>query len=282
MKPRSQYLPTIGTTPAYTRSRSSGNVGNVVNSSNSGFLANSGQQAAIFSLPLDISWAPDLWGKVRNEVRGAEYSAQVSAADLENERLTEQASLAEYFFKNIHGQDALLKLYAETIDADKNALDRTQALYDTGVDDKISVVEARNTLQSAQSAALNLGIARAQYEHAIAVLVGKAASDFSIPNRPITTAPPPIPLGMPSQLLQRRPDIAAAERTMAAANSQIGVAYAAYYPSLTLSASGGVESLSFANFSMAQPVLVCRPINIGDDLRWWPSSRHGKSICSDL
>ncbi len=238
---RSQYFPTIGTTPAYTRSRSSGNVGNVVNSSNSGFLANSGQQAAIFSLPLDISWAPDLWGKVRNEVRGAEYSAQVSAADLENERLTEQASLAEYFFE-IHGQDALLKLYAETIDADKNALDRTQALYDTGVDDKISVVEARNTLQSAQSAALNLGIARAQYEHAIAVLVGKAASDFSIPNRPITTAPPPIPLGMPSQLLQRRPDIAAAERTMAAANSQIGVAYAAYYPSLTLSASGGVES----------------------------------------
>jgi NodT family efflux transporter outer membrane factor (OMF) lipoprotein len=104
------------------------------------------------------------------------------------------------------------------------------------------VVEAQATLQQAQAAMTNLGILRAQYEHAIAVLIGKPASGFSLPIRPITTAPPPIPIGMPSQLLQRRPDVAAAERTMAAANAELGVAYSAFYPSLTLSASGGFES----------------------------------------
>jgi NodT family efflux transporter outer membrane factor (OMF) lipoprotein len=117
-----------------------------------------------------------------------------------------------------------------------------RAAYDTGVGDQISVVEAQTTLDSAQSAAINLGIARAQYEHAIATLTGKPASTFSIPVEPRTSVPPPIPVGLPSQLLERRPDIAAAERNMAAANAQIGVAYAAFYPALTLSAGGGVES----------------------------------------
>jgi len=244
---RSQYFPTLGTTPAFSRQRSSANLGNSANAANaggSGVITNSGQQSTLYSLPLDVSWVPDLWGKVRNEVRASQYSAQVSAADLENERLTEQANLAQYFFE-IRGQDALIQLYAGTIKADQNAFDRTRALYETGVDDKISMIEAQNTLESAQSAATNLGILRAQYEHAMAVLVGKAASDFSIPFRPITTAPPPIPIGMPSLLLERRPDVAAAERTMAAANAQIGIAYAAYYPTLTLSADGGIESSAF-------------------------------------
>jgi len=243
---RSQYFPTIGTTPSYGRQRSSGNLVNSANASGSGVITNTGQQSVLYSLPLDVSWAPDLWGKVRNEIREAAYSAQVSAADLENERLTEQASLAEYFFE-IRGQDALIQLYAKTIEADKKALDLTKGLYETGIDDRISVVEAQNTLESAESAATNLGILRAQYEHAMAVLVGKAASDFSIPSRPLTTAPPPIPIGVPSQLLQRRPDVAAAERTMAAANANIGVAYAAYYPALTLSPTGGVESSLLKN-----------------------------------
>lgn len=237
---RSQYFPTVGTTPAFTRQHSSANLGNSANSANaggSGGATNSGQVSNFYSLPFDVSWVPDLWGKVRNEVRASQYSAQVSAADLENERLTEQANLAQYFFE-IRGQDALIQLYASTIKADQNALDRTRALYETGVDDKISMIEAQNTLESAQSAATNLGILRAQYEHAMAVLVGKAASSFSIPFRPITTAPPPIPIGMPSLLLERRPDVAAAERTMAAANAQIGISYAAYYPTLTISASG--------------------------------------------
>jgi NodT family efflux transporter outer membrane factor (OMF) lipoprotein len=178
---------------------------------------------------------------VRNTVRAGQYTAQLTAADLENERLTEQASLAEYFFE-IRGQDALQKILNDTVDADRKALEAVTAAYDTGVGDRISVVEAQTTLESAQSAAINLRIARAQYEHAIAMLTGKPASTFSIPVEPKTSAPPPIPVGLPSQLLERRPDIAAAERNMAAANAQIGVAYAAFYPALTFSASGGVES----------------------------------------
>jgi NodT family efflux transporter outer membrane factor (OMF) lipoprotein len=183
--------------------------------------------------------------------QGAQYCARQPiqrpvAADLENERLTEQASLAQYFFE-IRGQDALQQILDATVDADKKAVDSEQARYDTGVDDEISLVEAKTTLAQAQSAAINLGIARAQYEHAIAMLVGKTASSFSLPVKPILTAPPPIPIGLPSQLLERRPDIAGAERTMASANAQIGVAYAAYYPALTLSASGGVESSALKN-----------------------------------
>jgi NodT family efflux transporter outer membrane factor (OMF) lipoprotein len=179
-------------------------------------------------------------------VRASQYAAQLSAADLENERLTEQASLAEYFFE-IRGQDALQKLLDGTVVADRKALELQQSRYDTGVGDQISVVEARATLESAQSAALNLGIARAQYEHAIAMLIGKPASVFSIPVEPRTSAPPPIPVELPSQLLERRPDIAAAERNMAAANAQIGVAYAAYYPALTLAATGGMQSSALKN-----------------------------------
>jgi NodT family efflux transporter outer membrane factor (OMF) lipoprotein len=233
---RSQYFPTVGVGGSYTRSRASSNVGASQNTNASG-----GRQSQIFSLPADVSWEPDLWGKVRNTVRASQYAAQLSAADLENERLTEQASLAEYFFE-IRGQDALQKLLNETVVADKKALDAQQAAYDTGVGDQISVVEAQTTLASAQSTAINLGIARAQFEHAIALLIGKPASTFSIPVTPKTSAPPPIPVGLPSQLLERRPDIAAAERNMAAANAQIGAARAAYYPALTISGTGGVES----------------------------------------
>jgi NodT family efflux transporter outer membrane factor (OMF) lipoprotein len=130
----------------------------------------------------------------------------------------------------------------DTVESDKKSLELTQALYDTGIDDQISVVQAQTALQSTQAAAINLGIARAQFEHAIALLIGKSPSEFSIPVRPMTTAPPPIPIGVPSQLLERRPDIAAAERNMATANAAIGIAYTAYYPSLTLSATGGFES----------------------------------------
>jgi NodT family efflux transporter outer membrane factor (OMF) lipoprotein len=180
-------------------------------------------------------------------VRESQYAAQVSAADLENERLTEQASLAEYFFE-IRGQDQLQQIYNDTVEADQKALELTRALYETGVDDQISVVEAETTLQSVEAGATNVGIARAQYEHAIAVLIGKSPSTFSIPVKPMTVAPPPIPIGVPSQLLERRPDIAAAERTMAGANAAIGIAYAAYYPNLTLSAEGGFDSSSFANW----------------------------------
>jgi len=122
-----------------------------------------------------------------------------------------------------------------------------QARYETGIDAAISVSQAQNTLESVQAQAINVGLARAQFEHAIATLIGKSASSISISVKPMTTAPPPIPIGVPSELLERRPDIAAAERSMAEANAQIGIAYAAYYPALTLSATGGLESSTFAN-----------------------------------
>jgi len=233
---RSQLFPTISVGPSYTRSQSSSNLGSGATSSNE-----SGQQSQVFSLPGEVSWEPDLWQKVRNTIRAAQYQAQVSAADLALEQLTEQASLAEYFFE-IRGQDALQTILDGAVNADKKSLDAEQGRYDTGVDDQISLVQAQTTLAAAQSAAINNKIARAQYEHAIALLIGKPASEFSIPVVAKTTAPPPIPVGLPSQLLERRPDVAAAERTMASANAQIGVAYAAYYPTLTISGSGGFES----------------------------------------
>ncbi len=244
---RSQYFPTLTVAPAFNRSRTSGNLNTApVNTSGTGTAAKQ-LQSTVYSLPLEASWEPDLWGKVRNTVRQAQYAAQVSAADLENERLTEQASLAEFFFE-IRGQDQLQKIFDDTVAADQKAYDLTRALYEAGIDDQISVVEAETTLHSAQAGATNVGIARAQFEHAIAVLIGKAASDFSIPVKPMTVAPPPIPLGMPSELLERRPDVAAAERTMAEANATIGIAYAAYYPNLTLTAAGGFESSSFQHW----------------------------------
>ena len=171
-------------------------------------------------------------------------AAQVSAADMENERLAEETSLAQYYFE-IRGQDQLQKVLDDTVIADRKSFDLTQSLYETGVTDQISVVEARSTLESAQASATSVHLLRAQYEHAIAMLIGQPASSFSIPVRPMTAVPPPIPVGLPSQLLQRRPDIAAAERNMASANAAIGVAYAAFFPTVTLSMTGGLDSSSW-------------------------------------
>jgi NodT family efflux transporter outer membrane factor (OMF) lipoprotein len=233
---RSQLYPTLTTAPSCQRSRSSANLGKEIAGS-----SGAGSQSSLTTLPLTASWEPDLWGKVRNEIRSEQYSAQLSAADLENERLTEQATLAIVYFE-IRGQDALTKLYQDTVDADKKAYDIAKSGYDVGTVDQITVVEAENTLENAQSAMINLGVARAQDEHAIAMLIGTNPSDFHIDVKPLTATPPPIPIGVPSQLLERRPDIAGAERTMAASNAQIGVAVAAFYPNLTLSAEGGLES----------------------------------------
>jgi NodT family efflux transporter outer membrane factor (OMF) lipoprotein len=235
---RALYYPTVNAGPSYSRTHTSANLGPTSTT------ANPGKTSQIYSLPLDVSWTPDLFGRIRNQVHAAQYTAQVSAADLVNERLVEQADLAEFYYE-IRGQDALIDLWTKTVAYYQKSLDLTQAQYDTGVGDQISVVEARTALQSAQATLTNLEISRAQFEHAIAVLLGKPASAFSMPRRAITTAPPPLPIGVPSLLLQRRPDVAAAERTMAAANANLGVAYTAFYPNLTLSASGGFESYFF-------------------------------------
>ncbi len=238
---RSQYWPTLTFAPSWSRQKTSGNL-------RSSTYANTGATSTIWQAPLDASWSPDLWGKVRNEVRSAEYAAQISAADLAYETLTEQASLAEYYFE-IRGQDELQVILNQTVDADQKALDANQGAYQAGTGDYISVVEARATLQAAQSAATNVGLARAQYEHAIAVLLGKVATDFSIPVKPMIYSPPPIPTGVPSQLLERRPDIAAAERTLAEANATIGIGYGAFFPQVTLSASGGTEASNIARMA---------------------------------
>ena len=234
-----QYYPTVSVGAGVTRSRSSSNTGS--GTAGTGGTSNSGGDIAEFSTPVDISWAPDLFGRVRNTVREFQAAAQVSAADLENERLLEQATLAETYFQ-IRGQDELQRVLNATVQADEELVKLAQARYDTGTDTEVSVQQAIQTLESARAAATNVGIARAQYEHAIATLLGKTATDFTIPVRPLLVQPPAIPTGTPSQLLERRPDIAAAERQMASANAVIGIGYAAFYPSLTLSASGGFAS----------------------------------------
>ena len=234
---RSQYWPTITLGPSWSRSRNSAN--QRVSST-----ATTGTTTSLWTVPLDVSWAPDIWGKIRNEVREAQYAAQVSADDLQLEKLTEQASLAQFYFE-IRGQDMLQQILDQTVAADQKALDSTQGAYDAGVGAYISVVAARHPLLRAQSAATNVGLLRAQYQHAIAMLLGKVATDFSIPVRPMTYTPPPIPTGVPSQLLERRPDVAAAERTLAEANATIGVGYGAFFPQFNISASGGLESATF-------------------------------------
>ena len=234
---RSQYWPTITAGPSWSRSRSSANLRN-------SSQANTGSTSTLWSLPLDVSWTPDLFGKIRNEVHSAEYGAQVSVADLELEKLVVQSSLAQYYFE-LRGQDMLQQILNQTVEVNQKALDVTQGAYDAGVGDYIAVVEAKTTLKSAQSSAINVGLSRAQYEHAIATLVGKPASDFSIPVKPMLYTPPTIPTGVPSQLAERRPDIAAAERTLAQANATIGIGYGAFFPQITLSAGGGFQSSNF-------------------------------------
>jgi len=247
---KSQYYPTVTVDPSFTRSKSPstlhGSSTSATSAASSGVTTNSGTTSTVMSLPFDVSWEPDLWGKIRNTVSECQFATQVSAADLENERLTEQADLAEYYFQ-LRGQDALQDLYNKTVEADQKSLDLTKALYETGIDNDESVAQAEVTLENAQETSTGIATNRAIYEHAIATLIGQPASTFSLPVKALTTPVPPIPVGLPSQLLQRRPDIAAAERTMAEANALIGVEKAAYYPSLSLSGSGGLESSAISS-----------------------------------
>ena len=231
---RSQYWPQITTSPAFSRSKSSGNL-------RQSSTANTGATSTLWSAPLNVSWTLDFFGRIRNQVRSAQYAAQMSAADLEVEKVTEQASLADFFFE-IRGQDNLQQIANQTVAADQKSLDAAQGSYDAGVGDYISVIEAKTTLQSAQSLAINVGLLRAQYEHAIAMLLGKPATDFTIPVKAMLYSPPPIPTGVPSELAERRPDVAAAERRLAEDNATIGIGYGAFFPAVTISARGGFQS----------------------------------------
>jgi NodT family efflux transporter outer membrane factor (OMF) lipoprotein len=249
---RSQLFPTVTTNPSITVQRPSATSGGG-SSSGSGTGTGTGSSSSSsgtftdYTLPFDATWQPDLFGRIRNTVRSAAYGAQAGAADLENTRLTVQGELASDYFQ-LRGQDALKKLLDSTVAAYQQSLDLTRALYETGIDSEEAVAQAETQLEATKAQDDNLGIQRAEFEHAIAMLTGQPASTFSVPVEPLSSNPPAIPFGVPSQLLERRPDIAAAERLVAQANAQIGIARAAYFPTITLSAAAGFESTSFAKW----------------------------------
>jgi len=239
---RSQLFPTVTTDPSITREKQSRNLRTAATSGTGvGTTTPTASAFTDYSFPFDATWVPDLWGKIRNTVNASAYGAQASAADLANTRLSMQAEVAVDYFQ-LRSQDSLKQLLDTTVQAYQESLRLTRVLYQTGIDNDEPIAQAETQLEQTQAQDTNVGILRSQYEHAIAMLVGQPASTFSIPVEPLKVTPPPIPIGVPSQLLERRPDVAADERLMAQANAQIGVARAAYFPTLTLSASGGFES----------------------------------------
>ncbi|WP_211444520.1 efflux transporter outer membrane subunit [Collimonas humicola] len=237
---RAAYLPTVSASVSATRS-GGGRTGS--NSSNNG----GGSVSNSFSLGPSVSWEPDLWGRISRTVEANQATAQASAADLQATRLSAQATLAQNYLQ-LRVLDAQQTLFDDTVAAYQRSYQLTQNQYAVGVVSKADVIQAQTQLKGAQAQALDNGVLRAQLEHAIAMLTGQPASTFSIAPAAMVAMLPAIPVGVPSTLLERRPDISAAERRAAAANAQIGVAKAAYFPNLTLSASGGFQSNSFANW----------------------------------
>ena len=243
---RAAYFPTVGLNAAATRSQAGSGLAARTTTGASG-ASSSGINNNV-SLSLGASWEADIWGKVRRATEAQTSSAQASAAELAAARLSAQGQLAQSYF-TLRQVDAQIQLYADTVAAYQKSLQLTRNRYVGGVSAQADVVAADTQLKTAQAQAINLGVQRAQLEHAIALLVGQPASTFSIAPAPLTTAPPPpVPeAGLPSQLLERRPDVAAAERQVAAANAQIGVAKAAYFPALSLTGSAGYQGSTFAN-----------------------------------
>jgi NodT family efflux transporter outer membrane factor (OMF) lipoprotein len=206
-----------------------------------------GRTQSLYTLGLPVDWEVDLWGKIRRTVEASEESAQASAADLEASRLSLQAQLAQSYF-GLRIADRAKKLLNDTTAAYQRSLDLTQNRYKAGVAARADVVQAETQLLNAQAQAIEIGVARAQLEHAIAILIGKPPAEFSLAAVETTPPLPAIPAALPSELLERRPDIAAAERRVAAANAQIGIATAAFYPSLSLSGNFGFAGSSFSNW----------------------------------
>jgi NodT family efflux transporter outer membrane factor (OMF) lipoprotein len=200
-----------------------------------------------FTLPLDVSWEPDFWGRIRRTVESTQASAQASAASLETARLSIQAELAQDYFQ-LGTLDAQKQLLEATVAAYQRSLELTENQYAKGVVSRADVVQAETQLKTTQAQSIDVGVQRAQTEHAIALFVGSAASTFALPPVPLSIAPPDVPTEVPSKLLERRPDIAAAERKVAAANAQIGVAEAAFFPTVSLSAAHGFAGSDVANW----------------------------------
>jgi NodT family efflux transporter outer membrane factor (OMF) lipoprotein len=192
-------------------------------------------------IPFDASYEADVWGRVRRTVEASRSEAQATAADLANVELSLRAELALDYFQ-LRGLDAQKQLLDSTVVSFQKAYELTNSRYTGGVASAVDVAQAQTILETTRAQDVDLGVQRAAFEHAIAVLIGKPASEFSLQPTPLTVPPPPLPEDLPSQLLERRPDIAAAERRVQEANAQIGVARAAYFPLITLSGSGGFES----------------------------------------
>jgi NodT family efflux transporter outer membrane factor (OMF) lipoprotein len=205
-----------------------------------------GTTRTIYSLPLEASYELDLWGSVRNTVAQNRFTAQATAAQLATAVLSTQTQLAEAYFE-LRITDEQRRLLDNTLEDYRTSLHLVQTLYTNGLESDEDVAEAETQLATAEASLTDLGVARAQYEHAIATLIGVPAAQYSLPVRDFHQPLPVVPVGVPSDLLERRPDIAAAEREVAAANAAIGIARAAYFPSLTLSASGGYESTAISN-----------------------------------
>jgi len=242
---KSSYLPILNTNASYTRSHNGSSGGK---STSSQYLLNA-----------DVTWELDLWGKIRRTIEANRANAQASKADLEGVRLSAQAQLAQDYFQ-LNAVDAQKKLLDDNVVIYQKFLNLTKNRYTSGVAAKSDVLQAQAQLEGIRAQAIDIGVQRSQLEHAIAVLLGKSASDFSIPSLTQSPSIPAIPVGFPSEILERRPDIAGAERRVAAANAQIGVAESAYYPTLTLSASGSEESSNLSRiFSSPNPLWSVGP-----------------------
>jgi NodT family efflux transporter outer membrane factor (OMF) lipoprotein len=227
-----ELFPTVSLTGSATRESGSGSGGA---GETSGFSSGPRTSGAFEGA---IDWTPDIWGKIRRQIESDKAAAQVSAADLANATLSEQATLATDYVE-LRASDADIQLLRQTVAAYQKSLQITLNQFNAGVAAQSDVITARTTLEGAQAQLIGAAEARAQYEHAIAVLVGHAPADLTLPPGSLMTSVPDIPAGVPSTLLERRPDIAAAERTMAEENALIGVAVGAYYPDISLSALGG-------------------------------------------
>ncbi|MCU1275522.1 MAG: efflux system, outer rane lipoprotein NodT family [Bryobacterales bacterium] len=235
---RASQFPTITVGPSISSLRAS---------AHRPFFGSTSSATGDFVLPFDLSYELDVWGRVRRTVAAAREEAQASAADLETVRLSLQAELAFDYFE-LRAADAQKQLLDDTVKAYADALKLTTNRYEGGAAPRSDVAQAKTQLASTQSQDTDVGVQRAQLEHAIAVLAGKPPADFSLPPAPLDAQPPIVPIGLPSQLLERRPDIAAAERRVAEGNEQIGIARAAFFPTLMLGASAGLEGTSLLNW----------------------------------
>jgi NodT family efflux transporter outer membrane factor (OMF) lipoprotein len=249
---RAQYYPTVGASPAITDSRPSpaqfgGIKAGGSSSSSSSSTSFSVASYGSYTLPFDASWQPDFWGRIRNTVDASALAAQASAADLENVRLTIEAEVAVDYYE-LRAQDALKQVFEQTVVQYRDSLDITQIQFRAGIASDEAVAQAETQLNATLAGDTDLGILRSQFENALATLVGEPASTFTVAIRPLNAAPPSVPLAVPAQLLQRRPDVAEQERLVAAANARIGIARAAYYPNVTLSATAGLGSTSIVDW----------------------------------